>query len=99
MRPRDARVVAIKAAMHLRGGQCGLCARALWRRGRVVGCGVGDRLEGELGAVAGILAGLLYQLAQAPRAAPCSARDPLPVLPDAYLAIDAPEGGPGPIPA
>lgn len=79
--------ISLRAALELRGGQCGRCSRAVWgERGRVVGCELAEN-GGELST---ILAALLFQLAQAKGARPCVARELVPLEPDAYLSEDQP---------
>lgn len=72
----------IAARLYLAGGQCGRCQRAVWNKGKVIGCDLGP---GE----SPILAALLYQLAQAKGARPCAGRVVIKIQPDAYLAKDA----------
>lgn len=81
----------LRAAQWRRGGQCGRCTKAIWQRGRVTGCGHGADLPGAIGQLAAVQAALLFQLAQAPGAPHCVARELLQVGQDAYLASDRPD--------
>lgn len=79
----------VRAALYVRGGQCGRCERAVWAGGRVRGCGLGAAMDGQVAELAQIMGAVLYQQARM-NAKPCPARVVIPLGPDAYLAEDLP---------